>query len=170
MLKYARYIQSLDPSKPSILQVLRFPGTIALFWLRIAQMLIVKKLRLSKIIMRRVRRKTGIEIHPDAKVGKYLFIDHGMGVVIGQTAVIGDYCTIYHGVTLGSCKPSSCRRHPKIGNHCLIGAGAILLGPITIGDHVKVGAGAIVVDDVADGKTVISPKGIIIDKKITDPM
>ena len=97
---------------------------------------------------------TGIEIHPEVKIGKNLFIDHGTGVVMGQTAEIGDDCTIFHGVTLGG-KVSGDKRHPTIGHRVMIGANAQLIGPITIGDDAKIGAGAVVVKDVPAGATVV---------------
>jgi len=97
---------------------------------------------------------TGIDIHPGAKIGKNLIIDHGMGVVIGQTAEIGDNCVIYQGVTLGGVDLNPIKRHPTLGNHVVIGAGAKVLGNITIGDHARVGANAVVIRDVAPGTTV----------------
>jgi serine O-acetyltransferase len=98
---------------------------------------------------------TGIEIHPGAKIGKRLVIDHGMGVVVGETAVIGDDCIIYHGVTLGGTSTSPVKRHPTVGNGVLIGAGATILGPINIGNNSKIGANAIVTKDVPEGKTIV---------------
>ena len=98
---------------------------------------------------------TGIEIHPGAKIGKRLFIDHGMGVVIGETAVVGDDCTIYHQVTLGGTGKDKVKRHPTVGNNVLIGAGAKILGPITIGNNVKIGAGAVVLKDLEDDVTAV---------------
>ena len=116
--------------------------------------------------MYHVRKKTGIEIHPEAKIGKRLFIDHGMGVVIGQTTVIGDDCVIYHGVTLGATgKPKLGKRHPTIGNNVMIGCGAKILGDITIGDNVLIGANTVVVNNVEANKTVIGDKGKILRKE-----
>lgn len=120
---------------------------------------------LARWISQRARRRTGIEIHPGAKIGKFLFIDHGMGIVIGETAVIGDYCTIYHGVTLGGTGKDLVFRHPHVGNHVMIGAGAIILGPVKIGDHAKIGAGAVVVENVPEGATVVGAKARIITKE-----
>lgn len=101
------------------------------------------------------RRWTGIEIHPGATIGKGLVIDHGMGVVIGETAVIGDDCVIYHGVTLGGTGKQHAKRHPTIGNHIFIGAGAKLLGNITIGDYTKIGANAVVLEDCPPHSTLV---------------
>ena len=97
----------------------------------------------------------GIEIHPGAKIGKRLFIDHGMGMVIGETAEVGDDCTIYHGVTLGGTGKDKNKRHPTIGNNVMIGAGSKILGPIKIGNNVKIGAGAVVLHDVENCATVV---------------
>ena len=110
-----------------------------------------------------VRMIHGIEIHPGAKIGKCLFIDHGLGVVIGETAIIGDNCLMYHGSTLGGTGKEHCKRHPTIGNNVMIGAGAKILGNITIGDNVKVGANTVVTHDIPAGKTVVGPKGRIIE-------
>ena len=103
------------------------------------------KLRfISRLISQITRHITGIEIHPGAIIGKRLFIDHGMGIVIGETAVVGNDCTIYHGVTLGGTGKDVGKRHPTIGNNVMIGSGAKVLGPIVIADNVKIGAGAVV--------------------------
>ena len=117
---------------------------------------------LARLLSQRARRKTGIEIHPGAQIGQRLFIDHGSGVVIGETAIIGDDVTLYQGVTLGGTGKDTGKRHPTIGNHVTIGAGAKVLGPITIGDHVKIGAGAVVLKDVPDHCTVVGNPGRIV--------
>lgn len=101
------------------------------------------------------RRKTGIEIHPGAVIGKNLFIDHGFGVVIGETCIIGDNVIIYQGVTLGGTGKESGKRHPNVGNNVFIGSGAKILGNINIGNNVKIGAGAVVLSDVLDNVTVV---------------
>ena len=116
----------------------------------------------ARLLSQRTRRKTGIEIHPGAEIGPRLFIDHGSGVVIGETAVIGSDVTLYQGVTLGGTGKDTGKRHPTIGNHVTVGAGAKVLGPITIGDHVKIGAGAIVLKDVPDHCTVVGNPGRIV--------
>ena len=112
--------------------------------------------------MYHVRKKTGIEIHPAAKIGKNLFIDHGVGVVIGETTIIGDNCTIYQGVVLGGTGKEKGKRHPTIKNNVVIGAGSIILGNITIEDNVKIGAGAVVLENVPKNSTVVGMKARII--------
>lgn len=110
---------------------------------------------IARFISQLGRKFTGIEIHPGAKIGKRLFIDHGMGIVIGETAEIGDNCTIYHQVTLGGTGKDKNKRHPTIGNNVMIGAGAKVLGPIIIGNNVKIGAGAVVLKNVEANTTVV---------------
>ena len=122
------------------------------------------KLRfISRLISQITRHITGIEIHPGAIIGKRLFIDHGMGIVIGETAVVGNDCTIYHGVTLGGTGKDVGKRHPTIGNNVMIGSGAKVLGPIVIADNVKIGAGAVVVKECLEtGVTIVGTKGKIV--------
>lgn len=110
---------------------------------------------IARYISQRARRKTGIEIHPGATIGKNLFIDHGMGVVIGETTVIGDNCTLYQGVTLGGTGKDQGKRHPTLGNDVLVGAGAKVLGPFRVGDNARVAAGAVVLDAVPDNATAV---------------
>ncbi|WP_369298691.1 serine O-acetyltransferase EpsC [uncultured Neglectibacter sp.] len=110
---------------------------------------------LARFISQRSRKKTGIEIHPAAKIGKGLFIDHGMGVVIGETTEIGDNCTLYQNVTLGGTGKDHGKRHPTLGNNVLIGAGAKVLGPFTVGDNARVAAGAVVLDAVPPDATAV---------------
>ena len=110
---------------------------------------------LARWISQRNRKKTGIEIHPGAKIGKGLLIDHGMGVVIGETTEIGDNCTIYQGVTLGGTGKDKGKRHPTLGNNVLVGAGAKVLGPIKIGDNVKIAANAVVLQEVPPNSTAV---------------
>ena len=110
---------------------------------------------LARWISQRSRRKTGIEIHPAAQIGKGLFIDHGMGVVIGETTQIGDNCTLYQGVTLGGTGKDHGKRHPTLGNNVLVGAGAKVLGPFTVGDNARVAAGAVVLDAVPEDATAV---------------
>lgn len=109
----------------------------------------------ARRISQDARARTGIEIHPGATIGKCLFIDHGMGVVIGETATVGDYVHMYHGVTLGGVESLEGKRHPQVGNHVMIGAGATLLGAIHIGDGAKIGAGSVVLEDVPAGATAV---------------
>ena len=111
--------------------------------------------QLKKDILEKAKRKTGIEIHPGAKIGKRLFIDHGFGVVIGETAIIGDNVTIYHGVTLGGTGKEKGKRHPTIENNVMIGASAKVLGNIVIGENSKIGAGAIVLNDIPKNVTAV---------------
>ena len=110
---------------------------------------------IARMISQRARRRTGIEIHPGAKIGKNLFIDHGMGVVIGETTEIGDNCTIYHGVTLGGTGKDVGKRHPTLGDNVLIGAGAKVLGPVYIGDNVRIGAGSVVLKNIPANATAV---------------
>ena len=110
---------------------------------------------LARYISQRTRHKTGIEIHPGAKIGRKLFIDHGMGIVFGETTEIGDNCTIYHGVTLGGTGKDTGKRHPTLGDNVLIGAGAKVLGPVYIGDNVRVGAGSVVLKNLPANATAV---------------
>ena len=110
---------------------------------------------IASMISKRARRRTGIEIHPGAKIGKNLFIDHGMGVVIGETTEIGDNCTLYQGVTLGGTGKDHGKRHPTLGDNVLIGAGAKVLGPFRVGDNARVAAGAVVLNEVPDDATAV---------------
>lgn len=117
---------------------------------------------IARWISQRSRRKTGIEIHPGATIGKGLFIDHGMGVVIGETTEIGDNCTLYQGVTLGGTGKESGKRHPTLGNNVLIGAGAKVLGPFRVGDNARVAAGAVVLAEVPENATAVGVPGRIV--------
>lgn len=110
---------------------------------------------IARFISQRARHKTGIEIHPGAKIGKGLFIDHGMGVVIGETAEIGDNCTIYQNVTLGGTGKEQGKRHPTLGNNVLVGSGAKVLGPFRVGDNARIAAGAVVLTEVPDNATAV---------------
>lgn len=110
---------------------------------------------IARLISQRSRHKTGIEIHPGATIGKGLFIDHGMGVVIGETTIIGDNCTIYQGVTLGGTGKDHGKRHPTLGNNVLVGAGAKVLGPFKIGDNARIAAGAVVLNEVPPNATAV---------------
>ncbi len=161
-----------DPAARSRMQVaLLYPGVKAVLNYRIAHRLWIRKhYFLADWISKRTRKKTGIEIHPGATIGKNLFIDHGMGVVIGETTEIGDNCTIYQGVTLGGTGKDKGKRHPTIGNNCTIGCGAKVLGPFTIGDNCKVAANAVVLNEIPDNCTCVGVPARIVkrnDKKIT---
>lgn len=163
-MRYFKSIKDRDPAARSALQIILFyPGVHAMFWFRIAHFFWIIKLKLiAEGIMFFVRMFTNIEIHPAAKIGKRLFIDHGTGVVIGETSIIGNDCTIYHGVTLGGTGKESCKRHPTVGNNVMIGTGSKILGNITVGDNVKIGADTVVLRDVPNGATVIGSPGRII--------
>ena len=163
-MKYLKYIKSIDPAAKSYFQIFfLYPCVKVMFWYRIAHFLYqIKKYFFSNWIMYRVRKRTGIEIHPAAIIGKNFFIDHGVGVVIGETAIIGDNCTLYQGVVLGGTGKEKGKRHPTIKNNVIIGAGAIILGNIIIEDNVKIGAGAVVLDNVPKYATVVGLKAKII--------
>jgi len=155
-----------DPAAASRWEVrLCYPGLAALRRHRHANALLKNGHPiLARLISQRTRKKTSIEIHPGATIGRRVFIDHGDGVVIGETAVIGDDVTIYQGVTLGGTGKDVGKRHPTVGDGVTIGAGAKVLGPITIGDHSKIGAGAIVLKDVPAYCTVVGNPGRIVKK------
>ncbi len=150
-------IMARDPAARNWLEiVLCYPGFHAVMMHRGAHWLWQRGFKLlARWISQLSRFFTGIEIHPAATIGEYFFIDHGMGVVIGETASIGDNVTVYHGVTLGGVSMDQGVRHPQIGNDVIIGAGAKLLGPIQIGDGARVGSNAVVVHDVAAQTTVV---------------
>lgn len=144
-----------DPAARNRLEVvLCYPGLHALWWHRIEHMLWARGLKLpARLLAARTRRRTGIEIHPAATIGQRVVIDHGMGVVIGETVKVGDDTLIYHGVTLGG-RGGTGNRHPHVGNKVLLGAGATILGPVTIGDGARVGANAVVVANVLPGAVI----------------
>ena len=146
-----------DPAATSKLEViLTYAGFHALLAYRIAHWLKTYDVPiLPRVISQLARWVTGVEIHPSAKIGTGFFIDHGMGVVIGETAEIGDYVTLFQGVTLGGTGKERGKRHPTLGNHVVVGAGAKILGGIMIGDNVKIGANSVVLKNVAANSTVI---------------
>ena len=157
MNDYLESIFNRDPAAKSKLNIiLTYPGVKAIFFHKIANFFSVAKFHLiARIISQFSRFLTGIEIHPAAKIGKKFFIDHGMGVVIGETSEIGDNVTIYHMVTLGGISPSinsddqrQVKRHPTLKDNVVIGSGAQVLGPITVGENAKIGANAVVTKDV----------------------
>lgn len=160
----AKYIAAQDPAATGPLQVIfMYPGYHAVRWHRIAHFFHGLGLKaLARGISQFSRLLTGIEIHPGAKIGKCLFIDHGMGIVIGETAEIGDYCNIYHGVTLGGTGKDKGKRHPTLGNHVLVGAGAKILGPFTVGDNARIGSNAVVLKEVPPNATVVGVPGAVI--------
>lgn len=161
-----------DPAARNPIEVfILYPFIHAIILYRVAHFLYERKFFfLARLISQLARFFTGIEIHPGAKIGKGLFIDHGMGVVIGETAEIGDNVTLYHGVTLGGTGKDKGKRHPTIGNNVVIGSGAKVLGPITIGDRVKIGANSVVLKDIPSDCTVVGIPGRIVKKKSYPPV
>ncbi len=146
-----------DPAARNGFEVLLlYPGLHAVCWHRVTHFLYKIKLKfLARLISQLVRFFTGVEIHPGATIGKGLLIDHGMGVVIGETAVIGDDCTIYQGVTLGGTGKEKGKRHPTLGNNVMVGSGAKILGPFSVGDNSKIAAGAVVLNEVPPDSTCV---------------
>ena len=159
-----------DPAARNAWEVITcYPGFHARLVHHLAHWLWGVRLRwLARFVSHLGRWLTGIEIHPGAQIGQRFFIDHGMGVVIGETAEIGDDCTLYHGVTLGGTSWNKGKRHPTLGNGVVIGAGAKILGPITIGDGARVGSNAVVVKSVPPGATAIGIPARIIEKEAGD--
>jgi serine O-acetyltransferase len=160
----ARQIARRDPAARGVLGVIfLYPGFHALVYHRVSHFFYRHKLfAIARWNSQVARFMTGIEIHPGAVIGSGLFIDHGMGIVIGETAVIGDDCTIYHGVTLGGTGKGKGKRHPTIGNNVLIGAGAKLLGPFHVGDNAMIGSNAVVLSDVPSKATVVGIPGKVV--------
>ena len=150
-------IKSRDPSINNSLEAMLCPTFKALLYYKISHYFYIKRL-ISQI----ARHLTGIEIHPGATIGKGLFIDHGTGVVIGETAIIGNNVTLFHGVTLGGTGKEKGKRHPTIGNNVFIGSGAKILGNIIIGDNVKIGANAVILKNVPSNVTIVGVPGKIV--------
>jgi len=157
-----------DPAAKSKLEVfLCYSGMHAIWIHRIAQFFYAKKMYIiARIGSQASRFLTGIEIHPGAKIGRRVFIDHGMGIVIGETSEVGDDTLIYKGVVLGGTSLEKGKRHPTIGKNVVIGSNACILGPVNIGNGAKIGSGSVVVKDVPDGATVVGIPGKIVEKKI----
>jgi len=168
VLKYIKEemdnIRAKDPAVNSKLEILLYPSFKAILMYRLAHVLYLKKhFLLARYICEKAKRNTGIEIHPGAKIGKGLFIDHGSGVVIGETAIVGDNVTMFHGATLGGTGKEKGKRHPTVGNNVFIGSGAKVLGNILIGNNVKIGANAVVLKSVEDNCTVVGiPAKVVI--------
>lgn len=159
-------IREKDPAIKSDLEVFLYPGFKAVLSYRLSHRLYLKEhYIMARWISQRAARKTGIEIHPGAKIGKGLFIDHGIGVVIGETAEIGNYVTIYQGVTLGGTGKEQGKRHPTIRDHVMISAGAKVLGNIVVGENTKIGAGAVVLKEVPPNCTIVGVPGRIVKPK-----
>ncbi len=150
-------IKERDPAARSGFEIFfMYQGFHAVCWYKLSHWLYVhKRFTLARYISQCARFWTGIEIHPGAKIGRGLFIDHGMGVVIGETTEIGDNCTIYQGVTLGGTGKDVGKRHPTIGNNVLIGSGAKVLGPFRVGDNSKIAANAVVLTEIPDNSTCV---------------
>ena len=176
MKDYLESIKKRDPAAKSVLSIiLTYPGVKAVFFHKIANFFHIAGFHLiARIISQASRFFTGIEIHPGAKIGRNLFIDHGMGVVIGETSEIGDNVTIYHAVTLGGSSPSIDserqrheKRHPTIGNDVVIGSGAQIIGPVKVGDNARIAANAVVVRDVLENTTMVGipAKAVKLDNK-----
>lgn len=156
-MDYLRAYKKYDPAAKSLWEIgLLYPGPRAMAFHRLAHFFYHKKFFfLARLISEIGRASTLIEIHPGAQIGKRLIIDHGAGIVIGETAEIGDDCLIFHGVTLGGMKFDPIKRHPTLQNKVLVGAGAKILGAITIGEGARIGSNAVVVKDVPPGATVV---------------
>ncbi len=158
-----RIIRERDPAIHSSMEVLLYPGFKVMLHYRLAHRLYQKGHYFwARWISQRAVRKTGIEIHPGAQIGKGFFIDHGNGVIIGETAIIGDNVTLYQGVTLGGTGKEQGKRHPTIGNNVMISAGAKILGSFTIGDNSKIGAGSVVLEEVPPNSTVVGVPGHVV--------
>lgn len=156
-------IKERDPAIHSSMEVFLYPSFKVMLHYRFAHKLYLKKHYFwARYVSQRAVRKTGIEIHPGAQIGKGLFIDHGNGVIIGETTIIGDNVTLYQGVTLGGTGKEHGKRHPTIGNNVMISAGAKVLGSFTIGDNSKIGAGSVVLEEVPPGSTVVGVPGRVV--------
>lgn len=158
-----KIIRERDPAIHSSMEVFLYPSFKVMMHYRLAHKLYLKKhYFMARYISQRGVRKTGIEIHPGARIGKGFFIDHGNGVIIGETTIIGDNVTLYQGVTLGGTGKEHGKRHPTIGNNVMISAGAKVLGSFTIGDNSKIGAGSVVLSEVPPGSTVVGVPGRVV--------
>lgn len=166
LLADAKNIQKKDPAAKSLVEVmLLYPGFHVLIFHRVSHWLYRhNRFFLARMVSQWGRGFTGIEIHPGAKIGPCLFIDHGMGIVIGETAEIGTNCTIYHQVTLGGTGKDVGKRHPTIGDNVLIGAGAKILGPVYIGDNSRIASGSVVLTDIPSGATAAGVPAIVVRK------
>ena len=170
IIEDVRSVFARDPAARNVFEVLTcYSGVQAVLFYRLTHFLWRYKLYwLARFISTFARWITGIEIHPGAVIGRRFFIDHGMGVVIGETAIIGDDCMLYHGVTLGGTTWDKVKRHPTLKNGVVIGAGAKILGPIILGENVRVGSNSVVVRSIDDNETVVGIPGRIVRKKAED--
>lgn len=156
-------VRQRDPAIHSSMEVFLYPSFKVMLHYRLAHKLYLKEhYFLARWVSQRGVRKTGIEIHPGAQIGKGFFIDHGNGVIIGETTIIGDNVTLYQGVTLGGTGKEQGKRHPTIGNNVMISAGAKVLGSFKIGDNSKIGAGSVVLEEVPPGSTVVGVPGRVV--------
>ena len=170
IIEDVRSVFARDPAARNLFEVLTcYSGVQAVLFYRLTHFLWRYRLYwLARFISTFARWVTGIEIHPGAVIGRRFFIDHGMGVVIGETAIIGDDCMLYHGVTLGGTTWDKVKRHPTLKNGVVIGAGAKILGPIILGENVRVGSNSVVVRSIDDNETVVGIPGRIVRKKAED--
>ena len=170
IIEDVRSVFARDPAARNVFEILTcYSGVQAVIFYRLTHFLWRYKLRwLARFISTLARWITGIEIHPGAVIGRRFFIDHGMGVVIGETSIIGDDCMLYHGVTLGGTSWDKVKRHPTLKNGVVIGAGAKILGPVTLGNNVRVGSNSVVVRSIDDNETVVGIPGRIVRKKAED--
>lgn len=158
-----KIIRERDPAIHSAMEVFLYPSFKVMIHYRLAHKLYLRGHYFwARYISQRAARKTGIEIHPGARIGKGLFIDHGNGVIIGETTIIGDNVTLYQGVTLGGTGKEHGKRHPTVGNNVMISAGAKVLGSFTIGDNSKIGAGSVVLSEVPPNSTVVGVPGRVV--------
>ena len=158
-----RVVKERDPAIHSNMEVFLYPSFKVMLHYRLAHKLYKKKRYFfARWISQRAARKTGIEIHPGAQIGNGFFIDHGNGVIIGETTIIGDNVTLYQGVTLGGTGKEQGKRHPTIGNNVMISAGAKVLGSFTVGDNSKIGAGSVVLEEVPPNSTVVGVPGRVV--------
>lgn len=156
-------IKERDPSVKSMMEVLLYPTFKAMHSYRRAHRHYLKgHYFLARLISQRAVRKTGIEIHPGATIGKGFFIDHGSGVIIGETAIVGDNVTLYQGVTLGGTGKETGKRHPTLGDNVMVSAGAKVIGSFTVGDNSKIGAGSVVIEEVPPNCTVVGVPGRVV--------
>ena len=170
MLDFIRAYKKYDPAARSLIEIaLLYPGPRAIFFYRIANFLFRLKVPFFPRMISEIGRfLSGIEVHPGARIGSRFIIDHGMGVVIGETAEIGDDVIIYHGVTLGGVSTQKVKRHPTIESQVVIGCRATILGPIVIGANAKIGANSLVKDDVPRHATVVAKLGQVLEKKVEE--
>ncbi len=165
--EYIKIAVENDPAARNGFEVLLcYPGVKALIWHKPAHWCYRHHMKLTaRVISQVTRHFTGIEIHPGATIGRRCFIDLGMGVVIGETSLVGDDCTIYQGVTLGGTGKDTGKRHPTLGNRVVVSSGAKVLGPFTVGDDVKIGSGSVVLKEIPPGCTVVGIPGTIVKRK-----